>query len=534
MNIGLRSFAGALALSAILLTGTALDSGRAEAAEMVVYNGGDVTSLDPHKLSGDWEDRVAGDIYEGLMTEDPKARPVAGQAESYEISDDGLTYTFHLREDARWSDGEPVTAEDFVYAFQRLQDPKTAAQYAYLQYPIKNAEAINTGKIEDLSQLGVKAIDDKTLEITLERPTPYFLGALTHYTAYPVPKHLIETNPDDWVQIGTIVTNGPYKPVEWVPGSHVLTAKNEEWYGVDDLQIDGVRFLSMEDNSAGFKRYRAGEIDWMTDFPKDQFAFIEENLPGQAHVVPFAGLYYYVFNTSKPPFDNADVRKALSMAVNRQVIGPQVLGTGEPPAYGWVPPGMANYPEEGAKVEWADMPYGERVEQAKTLLSEAGYGPDNPLNVVLRYNTNENHKRVAVAVAAMWKPLGVNVELNNAEVKVHYADLRAGDFETARAGWLADYNDPINFLDLLKSGVEMNYGRWSNETYNRLLDQASSMQDLEERGRVLKEAEQIALDDSAALPIYYYLSENIVSPKVKGFEDNVFDKHRTRYMSLEE
>lgn len=529
MGFSFKTFTGALALSTLLAMGSA------HAKELVMYNGGDVTSLDPHKLSGDWEDRVEGDIFEGLFTEDAKAKPIPGVAESYETSEDGLTWTFKLREDAKWSDGEPVTAEDFVFAFKRLMDPKTAAQYAYLQYPIKNAAAINTGKIDDLDQLGVKAVDDKTLEITLEQPVPYYPSLLTHYTAYPVPKHLIDKVGDEWVQIGTIVTDGPYKPVEWVPGSHVLTAKNEYWHGgTEKLDIDGVRFLSMEDVSAGFRRYQAGEIDLMTDYPKDQFKFIQENLPGQGHFAPFAGLYYYVFNTAKPPFDDEKVREALSMAVYREVIGPKVLGSGEPAAFGWVPPGMNNYPEEGARFDWANDAYPERVEKAKALLKEAGYGPDKPLDITLSYNTNDNHKRVAVAIAAMWKPLGVNVSLVNTEVKVHYANLRQGAFEVARAGWLADFNDPVNFLDLLKSGIEMNYGKWSSEEYNQLLDEAARTQDLDQRAGMLEKAEKIALDEDAALPIYFYLSENIVSPKVKGFEDNVFDKHRTRWLSMTE
>ena len=528
MGTSFRTVGAALALS------TLLSLSAAQARDLVVYNGGDVTSLDPHKMSGDWEDRVAGDIYEGLFTEDADAKPVPGIAESSKTSDDGLTWTFTLRDDAKWSDGEPVTAQDFVFAFKRLMDPKTAAQYAYLQYPIKNAEAINTGKITDLDQLGVKAVDDKTLEITLEHPVPYYPSLLTHYTAYPLPKHLIDKVGDQWVQISNIVTDGPYKPVEWVPGSHVLTAKNDDWYGVEDLKVDGVRFLSMEDVSAGFRRYQAGEIDLMTDYPKDQFKNIEANMPGQGHFAPFAGLYYYVFNTAKPPFDDANVRKAFSMAVYREVIGPKVLGSGEPAAFGWVPPGMNNYPEEGARVDWAKEPYPQRMKEAKKLLADAGYGADKPLNVTLSYNTSDNHKRIAVAIAAMWKPLGVNVQLVNAEVKVHYANLREGAFEVARAGWLADFNDPVNFLDLLKSGIEMNYGKWTNPDYNSLLDKASTQEDLEARAETLEKAEKLALDDTAALPIYFYLSENIVSPKIKGFKDNVFDKHRTRYLSLEE
>jgi len=260
---------------------------------------------------------------------------------------------------------------------------------------------------------------------------------------------------------------------------------------------------------------------------------MEENLPGQAHVSPFAGLYYYVVNNKKPPFDNPDVRKALSMSINREVIGPQILGTGEIPAYSWVPPGMANYGEP-ATVDWKDMPYGEKVETAKKLLAEAGFGDDKPLELQLRYNTNENHKRIAVAIAAMWKPLGVTVELYNTETKVHYDELQKGIVDVGRAGWLADYNDADNFLNLLKSTVQFNYGRYENAEFDALLDKANLTTDAAARADLLRQAEEIALSESASMPIYYYLSRNVVSPKVTGFEDNAFDIHRTRWLDLAE
>ncbi|MGI2031503.1 peptide ABC transporter substrate-binding protein [Rhizobium panacihumi] len=505
----------------------------AQAATINIHNGGDPQSLDPQKLSGDWENRIAGDIFEGLVTEDAKVNPIPGQAESWTVSDDGRVYTFKLRDGIKWSDGQPVTAGDFVFAFQRLMDPKAAADYAYLQYTIKNAEKINKGEITDANQLGVKAIDDKTLEITLENPTPYFLDSLTHYTAYPLPKHLVEAKGADWVKIGTIVTNGPYKPVEWVPGSHVTTAKNDQYYGTADLKIDGAKFFVLEDQEAALKRYRAGEFDILTDFPTDQYAWMQKNLPGQAHVAPFSGLYYYVINSQTEPTKDKRVRQALSMAINREVIGPQILGTGELPAYSWVPPGTANY-DEPAYVSWKDEPYKQKVEEAKKLLTEAGFGPDKPLTLQLKYNTNDNHKRIAVAIAAMWKPLGVNVELVNAETKVHYDQLQRGDVQVGRAGWLADYNDPDNFLNLLVTGVPMNYGRWSNADYDKLIKDGNLEKDMKKRAEMFKQAEKIALDDSAALPIYYYVSKNVVSPKISGFEDNVKDIHRTRWLSIKE
>ena len=505
----------------------------AHAATLNIHNGGDPTSLDPQKISGDWENRIDGDIFEGLVTEDPKDNPIPGQAASWTISPDQKVYTFKLRDGIKWSDGQPVTAQDFVFAFQRLMDPKTAAQYAYLQYTIHNAEKINKGEIKDLTQLGVKAIDDKTLEITLENPTPYFLNALMHYTAYPLPKHVVDAKGDEWVKIGNIVTNGAYKPTEWVPGSHVSMVKSDQYYDAKDIKIDNVNYYTLEDQSAALKRYRAGEFDILTSFPADQYEWIQKNLPGQAHVVPFLGTYYYVMNATKPPFNDKRVRQALSMAVNREVIGPKILGTGELPMYSWVPPGTANYGEP-AYVSWKDEPYKQKVEEAKKLLKEAGFGPDHPLKAQLRYNTNDNHKRIAVAIAAMWKPLGVDIELYNTETKVHYDEMQRGQVEIGRAGWLADYNDPINFLNLLSTGVEMNYGRWSNKDYDALIKQGNEEIDLKKRAEIYKKAEQLALDDSAAIPIYYYVSQNIVAPKVQGFVDNIQDIHRTRWLSIKE
>ncbi|MDK4703036.1 peptide ABC transporter substrate-binding protein [Rhizobium sp. CNPSo 4062] len=521
-----RKFIAAAFVSTIL-------SVSAHAATLNIHNGGDPTSLDPQKISGDWENRIDGDIFEGLVTEDPKDNPIPGQAASWTISPDQKVYTFKLRDGIKWSDGQPVTAQDFVFAFQRLMDPKTAAQYAYLQYTILNAEKINKGEIKDPTQLGVKAIDDKTLEITLENPTPYFLNALMHYTAYPLPKHVVEAKGDQWVKIGNIVTNGPYKPTEWVPGSHVSMVKSDQYYGAKDIKIDNVNYYTLEDQAAALKRYRAGEFDILTSFPADQYDWIQKNLPGQAHVVPFLGTYYYVMNATKPPFNDKRVRQALSMAVNREVIGPKILGTGELPMYSWVPPGTANYGEP-AYVSWKDEPYKQKVEEAKKLLKEAGFGPDHPLKAQLRYNTNDNHKRIAVAIAAMWKPLGVDIELYNTETKVHYDEMQRGEVQIGRAGWLADYNDPINFLNLLSTGVEMNYGRWSNKDYDALIKQGNEEIDLKKRAEIYKKAEQLALDDSAAIPIYYYVSQNIVAPKVQGFVDNIQDIHRTRWLSIKE
>jgi oligopeptide transport system substrate-binding protein len=516
----------------------------AQAVTLNTMNGSEPGSIDPHKASGDWEDRIMGDYIEGLVTEDPVATPIPGQAESWEISEDGLVYTFHLRDGIQWSDGEPVKASDFVFAFQRLFDPATASEYAYLQYPIKGGSEIADGSLPDKSQLGVKAIDDKTLEITLEGPTPYFLQALAHYTGYPLPQHVIEAHGDNWTKVENIVGNGPYKVVEWVPGNYIKSVKSDTYYGKDDVKIDEVYYYVQDDLAAAFNRYRAGEYDILTDLPFDQQQFVKDNLPGEGRFAPFAGIHYYVINQEKEPFSDVNVRKALSISINREIIGPDIWGSGEPPAYGWVPPGTGNY--EGVEQylpDYSDHPYEQRVAEAKDLMAAAGYTPENPLRLQIRYNTNDNHQRLAVAIAAMWQEIGVQAELFNSETPVHYDALRAGDFDVGRAGWLLDYSDPSNTLELLKTGTKQadgvinwgnNYGRYSNPEFDKLLDEAAAEVDLTKRATLLGQAEKLAMDEFGAIPLAYYLAANVVKPNIQGFEDNARDVHRTRWLTKTE
>jgi oligopeptide transport system substrate-binding protein len=526
--------AGAIAL---------LMSSAASAVTLNMMNGSEPGSIDPHKASGDWENRILGDYIEGLVAEDANADAIPGQAESWEISEDGLVYTFHLRDGIQWTDGEPVKASDFVFAFRRLFDPATASEYAYLQYPIKGGSEIAEGQTVADADFGVQAPDDKTVVITLEGPTPFFLQALTHYTAYPLPQHVVEEFGDDWTKVENVVANGPFMITEWVPGSYIKSVKNPDYYDAANVKIDEVNYFVQDDLAAAFNRYRAGEYDILTDAPGDQQQMIIDTMPGEGHFAPFLGIYYYVINQEKAPFDNVNVRKALSMAINRDVIGPDVLGTGELPAYGWVPEGTANY--EGVEPympEWASLPYEEKVAQAAALMAEAGYTADNPLSLQLKYNTNDNHQRVAVAIAAMWEQIGVKTELFNSETAVHYDALRAGDYDVGRAGWLLDYSDPSNTLDLLTTGVQQgddvnwgnNYGRYSNPEYDALMKQAAAEGDLAARAKLLGEAEKLGMDEFAAIPIYWYISANVVKPTITGFVDNAKDIHRTRWLTKAE
>ena len=534
----LKAVATAGALS-MLMSGTAL------AVTLNMMNGSEPGTLDPHKASGDWQNRVIGDYIEGLLAEDAKADPIPGQAESWTVSEDGLVYTFKLRDGIQWSDGVPVTAADFEFAFRRLFNPATASEYAYLQYPIKGGSEIVDGSMPvDSPDFGVKALDDKTLEITLEGPTPYFLGALTHYTAWPVPKHVVEKVGDAWTSVENIVGNGPYIVKEWVPGNYIRAEKSPTYYDAENVQIDEVFYYTQDDLAAAFNRYRAGEYDILTDLPNDQQKVVTDTMPGEGRFAPFQGIHYYVINQDKAPFDNVNVRKAMSIAINREIIGPDIWGSGELPAYAWVPPGTGNY--EGVTPylpEYIEMSYEERVEEAKKLMADAGYTPENPLKLQLRYNTNDNHQNLAIAISAMWQEIGVQAEMFNAETPVHYDALRAGDFDVGRAGWLNDYSDPSNTLELLKTGTTQsdgtinwgnNYGRYSNETVDKLLDQAAGEQDLAARAKMLAEAEKIAMDEFAAIPLVWYLANNVVKPYISGFEDNAKDVHRTRWLTKSE
>ncbi len=521
--------------TAALAFAVALATASAVQAETVLHRGNaaEPGTLDPHKASGTWENNILGDLFLGLTTEAADGSIIPGSAESWTISDDGLTYTFKLREGLKWSDGEPVTAEDFVFSLQRILNPELAAEYAWILYVIENAEAINTGKEADFSKLGATALDARTLQVKLASPAPYFLAQLVHYTAYPVPKHSIEKLGDDWLKAGNMVSNGAYTLAEWVPNSHIKAVKNPNFYDAANVKIDTVFYYPTEDQEAALQRFRAGELDTQDDFASESIDLLRKELPNETRISPYLGIYYYVFNTKKEPFGDARVRQALSMAINREAITDQVLKTGELPGYSFVPPGTENHGGP-TYVDWKDTSYAERVEKAKQLLAEAGYGPDKPLKFQLRYNTSINHEKIAIAIQAMWKALGVQAELFNSETAVHYNDLEAGVFDVARAAWIADYNDAQTFLALLetKAGAQ-NYGRWSNAEYDALMEKAAVTADLAERGKLMAQAEAIAMTEQPVAPIYYYVSKDLVSTKVAGWVDNVFNIHRSRFLSVQ-
>ncbi len=504
-------------------------------AEVVYHRGntGEPETLDQHKTSTTYEGHILRDLYEGLVVYDAAANVVPGVAESWTVSDDGTVYTFNLRSDAKWSNGDPVTAEDFVYSFQRIMTPETGAKYANILYPIRGAEAANTGDA-GVDAMGVRAVDATTLEITLESPTPYFIELLTHQTGLPVHKGSIDEHGAEFVRPGNLVSNGAYALAESVPNSHIKMVKNANFHDAANVQIDTVFFYPNEDRGAALRRFQAGELHSNNDAPTEQIATIKEQLGDQFRVAPFLGTYYYAVKADKEKLADVRVRQALSMAIDRQFLAEEIWADTMVAGYSFVPPGIGNYGEP-AYADYKDMSMIDREDKAIALLAEAGYSPDNPLTIEIRYNTSENHKNTALAIADMWKPLGVTVELLNTDVSTHYAHLRdKGDFDVARAGWIGDYSDPQNFLFMVESDNDgFNYANYNNPDYDALMDAAAAETDLQKRAEILFQAETIFMRDLPFIPILYYGSMSMVSDKLIGWEDNIQNVHATRWMRIE-
>ncbi len=517
-----------LALAGVVLSTTV-------SAEMVLRrgNGAEPQSLDPQISTGVPSSHIQRDLFEGLVAEDKDGNVVPGIAEKWELSDDGKVYTFHLR-DTTWTNGDKVTAGDVVYAWQRGVNPATGSDYSFMLYPIKNAQAIAKGEEKDVTKLGAKALDDNTLQVTLENPTPYFLGMLTHSFTYPVPKKVVEKLGKDWTKAENIVSNGPFKMQKWTPQASMELVKSDSYWDKDVVKLDKVIFYPIENQNAELNKFRAGELDWTYEVPLDQLKFINKKLKDQFKVENYLGIYYYGLNVTKPPFkDNLPLRKALAYAINRDILVEKVTGAGEKPAYNVVVPGVAN--SEPYVPAYSKLTQAERIKQAKAFYKEAGYSKDKPLEMELRYNTSENHKKVAIAVAAMWKQaLGVKVNLVNEEWKVYLSTRKQFNTQAFRAGWIGDYNDANTFLEMWLSKSGLNDTGYSSPKFDSLMKQATEEQDLAKRAKLMHDAEKDFIDSFSLIPIYYYVTKRLVSPKVKGYNINVMDHSRSKYMWIEE
>lgn len=470
------------------------------------------TAVDGHQV-------IIG-VFEGLCRLDEKDQGIPGIAESWDISEDNLTYTFHLR-DAKWSDGQPVKASDFVYAWKRAVDPATAAEYAYQMYYLKNGEAINNGE-KPVDELGVKAIDDKTLEVTLESVTPYFLQLTAFPTYMPVREDVVSADPEGWaLNMDTYIGNGPFKVQEWKHDDVLKLVKNENYYDADKVKLDGIDYVFIVEASTAVSAFESGEIDYMEAVPAEKIAVLEEANDENFKILPHLGTYFYIFNMNQEPVNNPKVRKALSLAINRTDIVEQVTKAGQVPATGFVPKGVSMSDGTTDFQETAgdyNMPIDDsKVEEAKQLMAEAGY-PDGQgfPTIELLYNTNEGHKAIAEAIQAMWKQnLGINVELRNEEWKVFQTSRNEGNYTVARHGWIGDYVDPMTFLDMWITASGNNDAKFSNPKYDELISKAKSTLG-KERDDAMLEAQAILMEELPVMPIYYYTNAILMRSTVKN------------------
>jgi oligopeptide transport system substrate-binding protein len=503
-------------------------SGSELADEQVLHkgNGAEPQTLDPHRAQGVPEGNILRDLFEPLVMEAPDGELIPGAAESWTLSEDGRVYTFKLRADGRWSNGDRVTADDWVFSLRRGLDPATLSVYSGILYPIKNATAVNRGELAP-EQLGVRAIDELTLEITLESPTPFFLGLLNHSMAYPVHPPSVAEHGERFARPGNLVSNGAYVLQDWVVQSHIELVRNPSYREDPATTIDQVFYYPIENADAVFARYRADELDFTTTIPIRQLEFIKATLPQDYVQSPYLGVYYYGLNLTKPPFkDQPGLRKALSMAIDREIITEKLSGAGELPAYGWVP-AVQGYAQQ--QPEWAAWTRDERHAEARRLYAAAGYTADNPLVVEVLYNTSQDHKRLAIAISSMWKQvLGIETRLLNQEWKVYLQTRTLKNTQVFRSGWIGDYNDAHTFAELLHSQNAQNDSGWVNQDYDELLEQAALEIDLEKRARLLEAAERVLLNDTPIIPIYFYISKHLIKPWVGGFVPNIMDHTYTK------
>jgi oligopeptide transport system substrate-binding protein len=538
-TISLWLCAGALIALAACGDGTqskSPSSTAATAGQIVLNrgNGAEPKSLDPVFIDGTWEAQIAGDMLLGLTTEDAEGKPIPGAAASWDASPDGLTWTFHLREHT-WSDGVPVKADDFVFAWRRILDPKTAAPYAYYLYPIKNARAVNTGMMP-ATELGVTAPDDKTLVVTLANPLPFMTEFLTHHTMVPSPRHAIETKGAEWSRPGNYLSNGSYILREWIPNDHITLIKNPKFYDAANVKIDVVNYYPTADGDAALRRLRAGELDTQDPIPPLQIDFLRANMADALKITPTLTTSYVSINLTHKPLDDVRIREAMNLAYDREAMVERILKLGDVPAYNMVPPGTANYPG-GVAMRFKDMSFEQRLAKAQQLMRAAGYAPQKMLRLRFATTTNAVTRQTIAPLQEMWRKAYIDLEVVQSDTQINYQKLQEGDFDVGTAGWVADYNDPSNFLDVLRTGTGTNwannYGRYSNKNYDALLDKAAAERDLEKRGQMLAQAEQMMLDDYPAVFVRFQTQPAIVQRYVKGWVPNSKQINRTRWLTVE-
>ncbi|WP_051491835.1 peptide ABC transporter substrate-binding protein [Roseivivax isoporae] len=473
-----------------------------------------IKSMDPQVNTDVEGSDILRQLFEGLYNEDGEGNIVPGVALEHAVSEDQKTYTFTLRDDARWSNGDPVTADDFVYAWRRLADPATASEYAWYMelMQVENAPEVIAGDMPP-EELGVRAVDDHTLEVTIGTPLPYFPQMLVHASTFPVHAATIEEHGDAWTRPENMVGNGAYKLDEHILGERVEMSPSETYWDAENVVLDRLTALTINDVNLGLTRYLAGELD-RVDVPAGQYPRLAEEYPDQATSTPYSCSYIYMLNVGDQgpeALDDVRVRKAMSYGIDRDIIVERILQGGQRPSYNWTHWATAGF--EVPEIDYAGWDQSRRMEEARTLMEEAGYGPDNPVALTLNYNTSEDHKKIAIAVSQMLKPLGFDITLNNMEWKVHTDRMQAQDFEMARYAWCGDYNEASTYLDLFTSYSGHNNGEFFNEDYDRIMKESKTAEDPQP---LYQEAEEILAAEMPVIPIYHYAQVDMVAEDIRG------------------
>jgi oligopeptide transport system substrate-binding protein len=504
-----------------------------------IANAGEPLTLDPQKASGTWENNIIGNLFLGLTTEAANGEIIGGMAERWETSADGLVWTFYLRP-ATWSDGVACTAYDFVYAYQNLFDPDTIAEYAFIMYPIKNGQARKEGKV-GADAVGAKALDERTLQLTLEYPAPYLPGILKHYSSFAIPRHIHARVGGAWVKPENIATNGAFTLVRHWSNYIVALKKNPRFYDAANVAFEELYFYPVTNDDSAARRVMRGEVGWSTNFPGKKRDYYDKVLPNFPRVAPYLLNQHLNFNTQRKPFDDPRVRRALTMAIDRDFLCNSIWKAGYQPSYNLVPPGMAGY-DKAARWTWADMTLDQRRAEGRRLLMEAGFGPGKPLRFEFIHRNTGDNPEIARVIQSDWRDLGqsegggapwVEATLRGGDVQIHYATMRSKNYEVGDGGWVGDFNDPRTYLSLAMTATgPQNYSGYSSLAFDTLMDQSDRELDPAKRSELLRQAEQMMLEDCPMSPLGFGASKNLVDPRITGWETNVEDIHRARWFKL--
>lgn len=504
--------------------------------EQVLHRGmgPDLADLDPHLATGTSDHTVLSALFEGLIAEDPvDLHPVPGVAERWQVSMDGLTYTFFLRADARWSNGKTVTAQDFLASWQRALSPTLQADNANLMYAVQGAEAYHKNKLSDFSQVGFAAPDARTVRITLERPTPYFLTLLQHWIWWPVPIETIQahgpllTRGNPWARPGRLVGNGPFILKEWRSGQRIVVEKSPTYWDAATMRLNAIHFHTIDDVNAEERAFRSGQLHLTEALPVAKIDSYRRDATGLLRIDPYLGTYFYRLNVTRPFLNLPAVRRALSLAIDRKALVSRILSGGQLPATVFTPPGLEGYlPPKGVATD---------PDAARALLAQAGYpGGQGAPSIDLLYNTSENHRQIAEAIQEMWRrELGLQVRLTNMENKSVLEARRAGSYQILRSNWIGDYNDAMSFLSIWRSDSGNNYTGWASSPYDSLLNEAARTSDPQARYALLRRAEEILLQETPLIPLYHNTHIFLLHPSVKGWHPTILDHHPYKHVWLE-